>query len=284
LFLFVFLFGSFTSENPSEKPLPIEIIGYPIPENLHFAGEPVPLHIPDVYERMDRELMVNAYWHSNSLLVIKRAHKIFPIIEPILKKYQVPDDFKYVAAIESSLIHTTSPAGAKGIWQIMKATAKEYKLEVNQNVDERYHLEKTTELACQYFLKAKEKFGSWTLAAAAYNTGRARIAGYLSTQQVDSYYDLLLGEETGRYVFRILAMKELLTNHAQYGFDVSDAQKYQRIPTRKLPVDTAISNLATFAKLYNINYKQLKIYNPWLLENHLNNKSRKQYYIEIPKL
>ena len=228
--------------------------------------------------------MVNAYWHSNSLLMIKRVNKYFPIIEPILKKHNVPADFKYIAVIESGLINATSPAGAKGIWQIMKSTAKDFKLEVNNNVDERYHLEKTTELACKYFLESKEKFGSWTLAAASYNSLRARIARYLSTQQVDNYYDLLLGEETGRYVFRILAMKELLNNPERYGFEVPETHMYKRVVTRKLPVDTAISNLASFAKMHQVNYKELKIFNPWLLENHLNNKSRKQYYIEVPVL
>jgi len=284
LLLGVFLLTSFTLSHKEVINNPITIQSYPLPENLNFAGESVPIHIPDVYERMDRELMVNAYWHSNSLLMIKRVNKYFPIIEPILKKHNVPADFKYIAVIESGLINATSPAGAKGIWQIMKATAKDFKLEVNNNVDERYHLEKTTELACKYFLEAKEKFGSWTLAAASYNSGRARIARYLSTQQVDNYYDLLLGEETGRYVFRILAMKELLNNPERYGFEVPETHMYKRVVTRKLPVDTAISNLASFAKMHQVNYKELKIFNPWLLENHLNNKSRKQYYIEVPVL
>jgi membrane-bound lytic murein transglycosylase D len=284
LLLGVFLLTSFTLSHKEVINNPITIQSYPLPENLNFAGESVPIHIPDVYERMDRELMVNAYWHSNSLLMIKRVNKYFPIIEPILKKHNVPADFKYIAVIESGLINATSPAGAKGIWQIMKATAKDFKLEVNNNVDERYHLEKTTELACKYFLEAKEKFGSWTLAAASYNSGRARIARYLSTQQADNYYDLLLGEETGRYVFRILAMKELLNNPERYGFEVPETHMYKRVVTRKLPVDTAISNLASFAKMHQVNYKELKIFNPWLLENHLNNKSRKQYYIEVPVL
>ena len=284
LLLGVFLLTSFTLSHKEVINNPNTIQSYPLPENLNFAGESVPIHIPDVYERMDRELMVNAYWHSNSLLMIKRVNKYFPIIEPILKKHNVPADFKYIAVIESGLINATSPAGAKGIWQIMKSTAKDFKLEVNNNVDERYHLEKTTELACKYFLEAKEKFGSWTLAAASYNSGRARIARYLSTQQVDNYYDLLLGEETGRYVFRILAMKELLNNPKRYGFEVPETHMYKRVVTRKLPVDTAISNLASFAKMHQVNYKELKIFNPWLLENHLNNKSRKQYYIEVPVL
>ena len=284
LLLGVFLMTSFTLSHKEVINNPITIQSYPLPENLNFAGESVPIHIPDVYERMDRELMVNAYWHSNSLLMIKRVNKYFPIIEPILKKHNVPADFKYIAVIESGLINATSPAGAKGIWQIMKSTAKDFKLEVNNNVDERYHLEKTTELACKYFLEAKEKFGSWTLAAASYNSGRARIARYLSTQQADNYYDLLLGEETGRYVFRILAMKELLNNPERYGFEVPETHMYKRVVTRKLPVDTAISNLASFAKMHQVNYKELKIFNPWLLENHLNNKSRKQYYIEVPVL
>ena len=273
LLLGVFLLTSFTLSHKEVINNPITIQSYPLPENLNFAGESVPIHIPDVYERMDRELMVNAYWHSNSLLMIKRVNKYFPIIEPILKKHNVPADFKYIAVIESGLINATSPAGAKGIWQIMKATAKDFKLEVNNNVDERYHLEKTTELACKYFLEAKEKFGSWTLAAASYNSGRARIARYLSTQQADNYYDLLLGEETGRYVFRILAFKEILSNPEKYGFYVDQQDLYQAIPTKTIIIETPIEDFAKFAKQQGINYKILKIHNPWLRDTYLKNAS-----------
>src|SRR5690606_31428128 len=181
-----------------------------IPEGINFAGERVPVEDPDVRERLDRELLVNTYWQSNGLLLIKRAHKYFPIIEPILKYHGVPDDFKYLAVIESGLTQAVSPAGATGFWQIMKATAKERGLEVNANVDERYHIQKSTEAACVYLKKAKDRFGTWTMAAAAYNAGNYGMARQLDRQEIEGYYNVLLGEETSRYVFRILAIKEIL--------------------------------------------------------------------------
>jgi hypothetical protein len=254
-----------------------------IPDHLDFAGETVPLNDPDVYERMDRELLVNTYWQSNGLLMFKRAEKCFPIIEPILKKNGVPDDFKYLAVIESGLTNVVSPAGARGVWQIMPATAKENGLEVNDNVDERYHLEKATEVACKYLLKSKKDLGSWTLAAAAYNGGNAGISKRLEEQQVTNYYDLLLGEETGRYLFRIIALKEIFSHPQHYGFNFTEKDLYNNIPTYTVKVDTAVTDFAAFAKGFGINYKILKIHNPWLREPQLNNKTRKVYTIEIPK-
>ena len=253
-----------------------------VPNDLNFAGEPIPLHHPDIYERMDRELLVNTYWQSNALLMFKRAEKYFPIIEPILKEHGVPDDFKYLAVIESGLTNAVSPAGARGFWQIMPATGREFGLEINDNVDERYHLEKATHVACKYLKQSKNKFGSWTLAAAAYNAGNGGINKQLNIQKVDSYYDLLLGEETGRYMFRIIALKEIINNPSTYGFNFKPEDLYQPIPTRQVEVDTAIVDFAEFAKEFNINYKILKIHNPWLREPHLNNKSRKKYIIDIP--
>ncbi|MGB1232458.1 MAG: lytic transglycosylase domain-containing protein [Winogradskyella sp.] len=254
-----------------------------MPKNLNFAGEIVPVTNPDIYERMDRELLVNTYWQSNGLLMFKRSQKYFPVIEPILKKHGVPDDFKYLAVIESGLTNAVSPAGATGVWQIMKATARENGLEVNSNVDERYNLIKSTEVACKYLKKAKENLGSWTLAAAAYNAGNAGISRRLSEQGVKDYYDLLLGEETGRYLFRIVALKQILTNSEMYGFNFSKNDLYNAVPTYKVEVDVAVADFSQFAKKYGINYKILKIHNPWLREPHLNNKSRKSYLIEIPK-
>lgn len=254
-----------------------------IPEALNFAGEAMPLSDPDVYERMDRELLVNTYWQSNGLLMFKRAKKYFPIIEPILEKHGIPDDFKYLAVIESGLTNAVSPAGARGIWQIMPATARENGLEVNANVDERYHLEKATEVACKYLLQSKNSLGSWTLAAAAYNAGNAGISRRLKEQEVTDYYDLLLGEETGRYMFRIVALKEIMNNPKAYGFNFDQPDLYANIPTFNVEVDTEIPNIAKFAQEYGINYKILKIHNPWLRENRLNNKSRKNYVIEIPE-
>lgn len=254
-----------------------------VPDYLNFAGEPMPLHNPDILERMDRELLVNTYWQSNGLLMFKRAKKYFPIIEPILAKHNIPDDFKYLAVIESGLTNAVSPAGARGFWQIMPATARENGLEVNSNVDERYNLEMATEVACKYLLKSKASLGSWTLAAAAYNAGNAGVSRRLDAQNVDSYYDLLLGEETGRYMFRIVALKEILSNPEKYGFNFREKDLYKLVPTYKVPVDTAVTDFTEFAETYGINYKILKLHNPWLREPHLNNKSRKQYYIDIPE-
>ena len=253
-----------------------------IPENLNFAGEEVPQDDPEIMERIDREFLVNTYWQSNAVLLIKRANKYFPIIEPILAKNGVPDDFKYLAVAESGLQNVVSHAGAAGFWQIMKGTGKEYGLEVNSNVDERYHLEKSTEVACRYLSKWKEKYGSWTLSAASYNAGPGAINKYLGIQQVDGYYDLLLGQETGRYVFRIMAIKEILSNPEKYGFDIDEEDMYTAVPTFKVEIDEPVFSFADFAQKYEINYKILKRHNPWLREPHLNNSSKKKYTIEIP--
>ncbi|MCF6348154.1 MAG: lytic transglycosylase domain-containing protein [Flavobacteriaceae bacterium] len=254
-----------------------------IPDDLEFAGEKVPLHKPDIKERIDRELLVNTYWQSNALLWIKRTHKYFPIIEPILKEKGVPNDFKYLAVIESNLRNVTSPAGAKGFWQLLKAAARENGLEVNDNVDERYHLEKATRAACDYLLKAKKKFGTWTMAAAAYHDGNGGLNKKLTQQQVNSYYDVLAGENTQRYVPRILAAKEILSNPKKYGFQFDEDDLYNLPASYPVKIDTPITNIASFAKKYGTNYKELKIHNPWLRENKLNNKSRKVYYIKIPE-
>lgn len=259
-----------------------KITSIEIPEDLNFAGEPVPLTDPEVMERIDREFLVNTYWQSNALLLMKRANKYFPIIEPILAKNEVPDDFKYLAVAESGLQNVVSPAGATGFWQIMRATGKEYGLEVNSNVDERYHIQKSTEVACRYLKKYKEKFGNWTLAAASYNAGAGAINKYLTQQKVDSYYDLLLGQETGRYLFRIMAIKEILSAPEKYGFEISEEDMYKAVPSFTVDLDVPVANFADFANEYEINYKILKRHNPWLREPHLNNNSRKKYTIEIP--
>lgn len=249
---------------------------------LNFCGETVPLDIPDVWERYDREIVINRNLHASTELVIKRARRYFPVIEPILAKYGVPDDFKYLAVIESKLENAVSPAGARGIWQFMPATAKEYGLEVNDYVDERYHLEKATEAACKYLLAAKEKFGTWTLAAASYNGGMNGITRQIERQKVSDFYDLLLTEETSRYVFRILALKEIMQNPEKYGYIIPENELYQPFKTQKLTVDSTVENFADFAIQHNINYKTLKIHNPWLRDISLPNKTNKTYYIEIP--
>ena len=267
-------------KNVSEK---YEVKATKLPKNLNLAGERVPIERENIRERMDRELLVNTYWQSNGLLLIKRAHKYFPIIEPLLKKYGLPDDFKFLALAESGFIDETSSAGAAGMWHFMKGTGREYGLEINKNVDERYHIQKSTKVAAEYLKKAKERFGSWTLAAAAYNAGNYGVAKRLETQQVSSYYDALLPNETERYVFRILALKEVISHPEKYGFIYDDEDLYRLPKTYTVKVDTAITNIASFAKRYGITYKELKLHNSWLRENKLNNKSRKLYTIKIPR-
>ncbi len=254
-----------------------------LPDNLSFANEKVPINSPDIRERIDREFLVNTYWQSNGFLMFKRAHKYFPLIEKILISEGVPLDFKYLAVIESGLTNVVSPAGAAGFWQIMKTTGREYGLEVNGNVDERYHLVKSTYVACKYLKDAKRKLGTWTLAAAAYNGGMNGISRRLSKQQVSSYYDLLLGSETSRYVPRIIALKYIFSSPKKFGFNFEEKDLYKYIPTKKVQVDSVISSMTNFSKHFGINYKILKIHNPWLRDGHLNNKSRKKYEIEIPQ-
>ena len=288
ILIFILSIIFFNAGNLSDKTLEkntsstYNIKALKIPNSLSFAGEKVPTELDDIKERMDRELLVNTYWQSNGLLLIKRAHKYFPLIEPLLKKYGIPDDFKYLAVAESGLENNSSPAGAAGFWHFLKSSAKEYGLEVNQNVDERYNLEKSTKVAAEYLKKSKKRFGTWTLAAAAYNAGNARIARNLKKQQVTNYYDLLLNSETSRYVFRIVALKEVLSNPRKYGFEFEEDDLYNLPDIKTVKVDTVITNIASFAKKFKTNYKELKLNNAWLRENKLNNKSRKLYKIKIP--
>ena len=268
-----------TSKSTSDK---YEIQALQLPENLHLAGERVPIERQHIRERMDRELLVNTYWQSNGLLLLKRANKYFPILEPLLKEYGLPDDFKYLAVAESALIDETSSAGAAGMWHFMRNTGKEYGLEINQNVDERYHIEKSTKVAAQYLIKAKKRFGSWTLAAAAYNAGNYGVSRRLEAQGVTSYYDAFLPNETERYVLRIIALKEVLSNPRKYGFKFEEKDLYTMEKTRTIKVDSAITNIALFAKNFGLNYKELKLHNPWLRQNKLNNRSQKVYEIKIP--
>ncbi|MGB5262073.1 MAG: lytic transglycosylase domain-containing protein [Lutimonas sp.] len=283
-FLFINADVTEISSDPEKNTSSLyEIKALKVPSNLTFAGEKVPIHDDDVMERIDRELLVNTYWQSNGLLNFKRAHKYFPVIEPILKKYNIPDDFKYLAIIESGLQNVTSPAGAKGYWQLMPKTAREYGLEVNDNVDERYNLIKSTEVACQYLLEAYKIYGNWTLTAASYNAGMAGISRVMDYQKVDSYYDLYLNAETSRYIPRIVVTKEIMSNPKKYGFVFDDSDLYKLSPTRTTEIAEEIADLNEFAKSNGITYKELKLNNPWLLEQHLNNKSGKKYFIEIPK-
>lgn len=282
--IFLLAGGLFINAVPEEARKKALREGTPqyIPTQVDFAGEPAPLAIADVRERFERELIVNANLDASTLLVIKRANRAFPIIEPILARYGVPDDFKYLAVAESALINAVSPAGARGVWQFMPDTARERGMEVSDAVDERYHLEKSTEAACKYLLDAKARFGSWTLAAASYNGGVAGVNRQIEFQKEDNYYDLLLTEETSRYVFRILALKEIMKNPELYGFHIMPHELYENLPVRTVEVDSTINDLAAFSKTQGVNYKILKLHNPWLRDRKLPNKSGKKYVMEIP--
>jgi membrane-bound lytic murein transglycosylase D len=251
-----------------------------IPEIISFANENAPIAIADVYERLDREIITNVNLHSTTTLILKRANRVFSIIEPILKQYDIPDDFKYLAVAESALINAVSPAGARGVWQFMPQTGKEKGLEINEFIDERYHLEKSTIAACKFIQEAKNKYGNWTLAAASYNAGLYGISKQLEGQSADNYYDLLLNEETSRYIFRILALKQIMENPKLYGYDIKD--KYIKIECKTIQIDNSIDNLSNFAKENKINYKILKIHNPWLRDKSLPNINGKLYNLEIP--
>jgi len=251
-------------------------------KNADFCGERVPLEIVDVKERFDREMVVNVNLHSATSLIIKRANRYFSDIEPILKRNGIPNDFKYLCVIESALTNATSSAGAKGFWQFMPETAKEYNLEVSSTVDERYDVIKATEAACVYLKRAHAKFGNWTLVAAAYNRGMAGVERQQIAQGVTDYYDLFLNEETSRYVFRILALKEIMTNADKYGYVFSKDELYYPIKTKTIQVNTNINDLQKWALEQGINFKILKLHNPWLIDTSLIVQPNKTYNIQIP--
>lgn len=260
-----------------------KVFAMPFPANVSFSGESVPVENILVHDALDKEIHANTYWHSNTFFYIKRAYRWFPVIEPILSKNGVPDDFKYLAVIESGLLNATSPSGAKGFWQFMKKTAEGYSLEINDDVDERYHLVKSTEAACEYLKNSYDKFGNWTLAAASYNMGKAGVLGQLSKQKADNYYDLLLNSETARYIYRIVAVKCILENPENYGFNLTDEDYYHPYKVEYISVDSTVNNLVDFAHTIGTNYKTLKALNPWLISNELKNSSNKVYEIAIPQ-
>ncbi len=293
--VFLFAFSSFYTGNKSNIhpaknnsedslffPQNYKIVTPKIQGDFYFCGERVPIENIDVKERLERELIVNTYWHSLTLLSAKRAHRWFPVIEPILKKYNVPDDFKYLALTESMLTNVISPAGAVGFWQFKKDAAREYGLEVNKEIDERYHIEKATEAACKYLIDSYKKYGNWTMAAASYNYGKSAIDEQIEKQKANNYYNLVLPEETSRYIFRILSIKEILTNPKKYGFYFDEKDLYQPYKTYEIAVNKEVKSWADFAKAHGINYKILKMLNPWLRKHYLTNKKRKTYKIKLP--
>ena len=283
--IFYLIYTDFINPQPIEKKEIIVSYGVPelvIPDTVMFAGERVPLEIPDVLERLDRELHVNTFWHSNTIFLLKRGKRWLPDIQLELEKIGIPSDMMYLAVIESDLQNKISPSNAVGFWQLLKGTAKDFKLEVTSEVDERYHPIKSTRAASNYLRKAHQKFGTWTNAAASYNIGRRGLDRALNKQAVTSYYDLLLGEETSRYVFRAIAIKLIFENPEKYGFNFTDAHLYHKEDLMEIEITKTIGNLRDWAFENNINYKQLKRYNPWLRKNSLTVRSGKSYIFQIP--
>ena len=260
-----------------------KIFSTELPDKLYFCQEEVPLNMYYVRESLERELLVNTYWQSNTMLMLKRAYRWFPLIEPILKKHGIPDDFKFLALIESGFLNVISPANAAGFWQFIKPTAQKYGLEINDEIDERYNIEKATEAACKFIKSTFLLFDNWTLAAAAYNMGENGVKQSLENQNVKSYYDLYVNDETSRYIYRILALKIIYYQPVKYGYYLRLKDLYPPIPYKTISIDSSINNLVTFAINYGITYKVLKDFNPWLRNKKLTNKDKKIYNIKIPE-
>ena len=285
IFIFSF-FYSFSQELKNQKENNYYLGSYQvksphIPEELFFCNEKVPIKNQDILERFDREIIVNTYFHSKAILILKRSNKYFSIIEKYLKEYQIPEDFKYLAIAESALENAISPAGAKGFWQFMPKTGKAYGLEINDLIDERYNLEKSTEAACKYLKKLYKQFESWTLAAAAYNMGPNALSKQMIKQQVNNYYDLKLNNETSRYVFRIIAYKLIDENPKLYGFNLKQEDLYPPLKTYNIEINKEISDLAKYAINIDQNYKIIKYLNPWILKNSID-ATQKPYIIKLP--
>jgi membrane-bound lytic murein transglycosylase D len=286
LLVTIFLTDNTTNANgnPDEDfPQGYKIISPEIPSYLEFAGEKIPTENFEVYERMEREFLSNTYWHSATILAIKRANRWFPIIEPILKKNNIPDDFKYLAVAESNLENVISPAGATGFWQFMKPAGEKYGLEINSQVDERYDVEKSTEAACKYLKDSYGMFGSWITAAASYNMGQDGIEEQQGRQKSNNYFNLVLNSETSRFVARIVSLKYIVQSPEKYGFDIKEEKKYKPLDYDEVTLDSSVTDMADYANSLGVNYFILKMYNPWLRDNTLSNKNKKSYAIKIPK-
>jgi len=259
-----------------------KVFGITIPKDINFCGEPIPIKDFTVYEALERELLVNTYYQSQTVLLHKRANRWFPVIEPILKKNGIPDDMKYLAIAESGLTNAVSPQKASGFWQIMATTAHHYELEISEDVDERFNVEKATEAACKVLQDAYNRYGNWTMAAASYNLGMGGIDKQINNQKTDDYYNLFLNEETARYIYRIVSIKEIISRPKAYGYHLRKQDLYPPVPVRRVKVDTTINDLASFAISQNSSYKILKTMNAWLLTNKLTVAIGKSYTILFP--
>jgi len=259
------------------------VLDLSIPANLNFCDEKIPQNNYEIKDDLKREFFNSSYWKTNSVGFFKKAQRWFPVIEPILKEEGVPDDFKYLAVIESHLSNSSSPAGAAGFWQLLPGSARNYGLEVNSCVDERYNVEMATHAACRHIKDAYKIFKNWTLSAAAYNLGIGGIISALRRQKTDNYFDLLLNRETGSFVYRILAYKTLFSSPGHFGIKKKKLSHVPKIAFTTFRIDSSITNLETFAKKINCNKALIKSFNPWLLCNLLDNPNKKIYEIKIPK-
>ena len=274
---------SITNIPAQDFPQGYKIISPYIPDKLVFAGEKVPMENFEVRERIDREFIVNTYFHSLTILAIKRANRWFPVIEPILRQNNIPNDFKYLCVNESNLENVISPANATGFWQFIKETGKKYNLEINRTIDERYHVEKSTKAACDYLNDAYNMYSSWTMAAASYNMGTNGTTNQIERQQTENFYNLVLNPETSRYVARIVAFKYIMENQSLYGFDIKSNELYEPLKFYEIILDSTVTDFANYAASLGINYKTLKLYNPWLRDNYLNNTKGRIYKIKVPE-
>lgn len=280
--LVIFTSAETDQPHPTEVK-PSTIKPFPLPKTLNVAGELMPLDKLDVQESLDREILVNTYWQSNNLLMLKRSDKWFPIITPILKENGIPEDFKYLALIESGLQNIVSPAGAAGPWQIMKGTALDHGLEVNSEIDERYQMVKATKVACEYLNEAHHRFNNWTLAAASYNMGMAGTAKRLAEQRVNSYYDLRLNSETGRYVYRLAALKHIHEHLEDYGYVYHKTAGYSLPVFDTITVNSSVPSWIDWSIEHHTTYKALRLYNPWLRASKLSNSANNTYQILVAK-
>lgn len=291
LISFIIIINVFTFSSPDKSPKKNEneitdenfmAFAPKIPQSVDFAGEKMQIENFDVYQSLDYEILKVMYWHSEMILYLKRKYEVFKIVEPILKANGIPEDFKYLLVAESGMVNVVSPAKAAGYWQFMKSTGKEYGLEINDEVDERYNLEKSTVAACQYLKDSYKIFGNWTSAAASYNIGRGRMQTEIKRQKQNSFYNLKLYTETSRYLYRIVAYKLIMSNPKKFGFNIDESSAYKSAKTKVVTVKSEIPNLIDFALEYNTNYKVLKLLNPWLRSDKLTNSSQKTYYIRVP--
>ncbi len=262
--------------NPTES-----LFGLSIPKDIRFAGEAVPQNDYSIKENLDKEFFGNSS-KSSAFVLLKRCALWFPPIEAVLKKNNIPNDIKYIALEESNLTNSQSSQGAAGFWQFVPSTGANYGLEINEEVDERYSVEKSTEAACKFFKEAYKKFGSWTIAAAAYNLGTGGIENQMKKQKSKNYYDLMLNKETARYIYRVLAFKTLVESSSKCKIQGASKTFYS-IPLVSFKVDTTINDLTGFSNALGYTYNLLKTFNPWLRTNKLSNPNKKTYTINFPK-